>query len=227
MPIKLPSRNYLTFAELCERWQCSENDIRELIIEEQIKPSLFLGGLGGYFVNFKYDEATFGTRTINKLRFEPGDTSTFNRDLFYLREPRRTAALDCDFSFCSWSSSSKRTESDEREELTSSTEIEWCQLDKSIALDEALSNGVFDNIEIARFEAKINHRSEKLLSTLERKSLLTIIAALCTAAGIDYEARGAATQIAVLTTRICSGLESDTVLKAIKAIPDALELRQR
>lgn len=225
MAINLPERNYLTFPELYDRWKCSENDIRELILEEQLKPSLFLGGLSGYFIDFKYDETIFGTRTIEKLRFEGGYGASSNPDLFYLREPWQTAALDCTFRFCSWSSDSQKMESCEPDTFGSAFKIEWCQLDSLISLDDVLGTGVVTNIEIARFEEKMKNGSEKPLSTSERKSLLTIIAALSKAANIEYEQRGASTKIAALTAQVCSGLDDETVRKALKAIPDALEVR--
>lgn len=227
MAIKLPKRNFVTFPEVCERWQCSENDIRELIIEEQLKPSFFLGNQSGYFIDFKYDDTIFGSRIVKKLRFEPEHQLVPNRDLFYLRDPRRVGALDCDFRFCSWSPDSAKTESNDPDELTSNSQVEWCLLDNRISLEEVLSSGVVTNIEIARFEAKLKHSSEKTLATRERKSLLTIIAALCEPAGINYAARGAATEIAVLTSQVCSGLDPETVMKVLRAIPDALEIRQK
>ena len=45
MAIKLPERNSFTFAELMERWQCTENDVRHLIIEKTLVPSYFFQGL--------------------------------------------------------------------------------------------------------------------------------------------------------------------------------------
>ena len=40
MAIKLPEKTWFTFHEIMERWQCTENDIRRLVIEQSLVPSI-------------------------------------------------------------------------------------------------------------------------------------------------------------------------------------------
>lgn len=67
----------------------------------------------------------------------------------------------------------------------------------------------------------------KPITTNERNSLLTIIAALCDYSAIDSKARGAAAQIAKLTEDIGAPVSDDTVRRALEKIPDALESRMK
>ena len=79
-------------------------------------------------------------------------------------------------------------------------------------------------------ELKINCSSgqhEKPLGPTERNTLLTIIAALCKDDAIDYEARGAANHIAMLTEAIGAHVDEDTVKRHIDKIPVALETRKK
>lgn len=68
---------------------------------------------------------------------------------------------------------------------------------------------------------------EKPLSTTERNSLLTIIAALCEYSAIKYQDRGAASQIAKLTEQIGASVSPETVKRALEKIPDALAARMK
>ncbi len=65
------------------------------------------------------------------------------------------------------------------------------------------------------------------LGTTERSTLLIIIAALCKKSGIEYQERGAASQIAKLTDAIGATVSDDTIRRLLKAIPDALETRMK
>lgn len=68
---------------------------------------------------------------------------------------------------------------------------------------------------------------EKPLSTTERNTLLTIIAALCDYSAIKHQERGAASQIARLTEEIGTSVSADTVKRALEKIPDALDARMK
>lgn len=65
------------------------------------------------------------------------------------------------------------------------------------------------------------------MTTTERNTLLTIIAALCDYSAIKTDDRGAATQIAKLTDEIGAAVSDDTVRRWLKAIPDALATRMK
>lgn len=66
---------------------------------------------------------------------------------------------------------------------------------------------------------------DRPLATRQRRTLLTIIAALCEYSAIDTAGKGAAGQIAKLTEDIGANVTDETIAKAISEIPDALETR--
>jgi hypothetical protein len=57
--------------------------------------------------------------------------------------------------------------------------------------------------------------------------LLTIIAALCHQANIDYTARGAAQTIKSATELSGVPIDDGTIIKVLREIPDALETRMK
>ena len=83
---------------------------------------------------------------------------------------------------------------------------------------------------LSEFESQINtdeNATEKPLSTTERTSLLTILAALCDYSKIKYRERGAAAQIARLTEASGAPVSEDTISKALKKIPNAIKDRMK
>lgn len=83
---------------------------------------------------------------------------------------------------------------------------------------------------LREFEKELNgnpDRAEKPLTATERKTLLTIIAALCDYSAIKFDDRGAASQIAKLTEEIGATVSDDTVRRWLKIIPDALATRMK
>ncbi|KAB2309542.1 hypothetical protein F8A87_09775 [Betaproteobacteria bacterium SCN2] len=83
---------------------------------------------------------------------------------------------------------------------------------------------------LREFEESVNGAPkglEKPLTTTERNTLLTIIAAICDYSAIKVEERGAASQIARLTEEIGAPVSDDTVRRALAKIPDALESRMK
>jgi hypothetical protein len=84
--------------------------------------------------------------------------------------------------------------------------------------------------ELTEFESRISESEgviEKPLSTTERTTLLTVIAALCDYSEVKYQERGAAAQIARLTEASGAPVNEDTISKALKKIPSALEARMK
>lgn len=83
---------------------------------------------------------------------------------------------------------------------------------------------------LREFEQSVNGApkgAEKPISTIERNTLLTIIAALCDYSAIKIDDRGTASQIAKLTEDIGATVSDDTVRRWLKAIPDALASRMK
>ena len=68
-------------------------------------------------------------------------------------------------------------------------------------------------------------KNERPLSTRARRTILTIIAALCNEAGIKYQDRGASKRISELTEKIGAVVTDDTIRKIISDIDDAIETR--
>ena len=68
---------------------------------------------------------------------------------------------------------------------------------------------------------------EKPLSTTERNTLLTIIAALCKSLNIDVNESGVASRIEALTEKIGARVTDDTIRTMLKKIPAALEARTK
>lgn len=69
--------------------------------------------------------------------------------------------------------------------------------------------------------------TESPITTRERNTLLTIIAALCDYSGIDPAGKGTANQIAKMTETLGATVTDDTIRKALAKIPDALETRMK
>ena len=65
------------------------------------------------------------------------------------------------------------------------------------------------------------------LHTRQRRTLLTIVAALCEAADIDYTERGASQRIKSTTELLGAPIDDGTIIKLLKEIPDALETRMK
>ncbi len=83
---------------------------------------------------------------------------------------------------------------------------------------------------LREFEQSINaatESKEKPMTTTERTTLLTIVAALCDYSAIDPAGRGAAAQIAGMTADLGAAVTDDTIRKVLAKIPDALERRMR
>ncbi len=68
---------------------------------------------------------------------------------------------------------------------------------------------------------------DRPLHIRQRRTLLTIIAALCAAAGIDYTERGASQRIKSETALVGAPIDDGTIMKFLKEIPDALETRMK
>lgn len=70
-------------------------------------------------------------------------------------------------------------------------------------------------------------QSERPLSTRARRTMLTIIAALCNEVGINHQDRGAAKRISELTDELGASVTDDTIRKIIGEIGDAVESRMK
>jgi hypothetical protein len=89
-------------------------------------------------------------------------------------------------------------------------------------------------IENQQLKEKLNHalsnqptKTDRPLTTRQRRTLLTMIAALCDYAGIDPQTRGVAQRIKVMTESIGTPVDDETIKKILAEIPDAIESRMK
>jgi hypothetical protein len=83
---------------------------------------------------------------------------------------------------------------------------------------------------LRKFEQAINgptEKPDKPLSTTERNTLLTIIAAMCKYEGIDPQVRGTAQRIREMTDDLGAHVDDGTIRTVLAKIPDALETRMK
>lgn len=105
-------------------------------------------------------------------------------------------------------------------------------LDENVQPDEVQAALKAKDIEIFRLKKELalcqSGRPAKVdrpLHKRQRRTLLTMIAALCDHAGIDYTARGAAQRIKDATELVGTPIDDGTILTLLNEIPDALESR--
>lgn len=173
MAIKIPTRNYLTFSELQERWTCSESDLRFAIISAELKASVRLIGKHnvqtweidhfGDWVASDYAPGDFGYG----LEIEP-------RGWQYLQDPIQTESFDCEFTLAT----------DDRDADKGEFPFAlWLKLHNPIRIEKIKETAVFLLEEIARYEAKYGDESayqkpSKQMDKRERTSYLNIIGAM-------------------------------------------------
>lgn len=73
----------------------------------------------------------------------------------------------------------------------------------------------------------LHNKADRPLTTRQRKTCLTIIAALCPSAKIDPQARGASQRIKELTESLGVPVDDETIRTLLSEIPDALEARMK
>lgn len=89
-------------------------------------------------------------------------------------------------------------------------------------LREIVAEGFTTSVEIDAPSS-----AEKPMTTNERNTLLTIIAALCDYSAIIPVERGTASQIAKMTEEVGAPVTDDTIRKVLAKIPDALVSRKK
>ena len=232
MTIKLPEKAWFTFQELMERWQCTENDIRRLVIEQSLIPSF---------------------RTSEKLTtpdwdFEPSEESVPSCALgenspegyalaypvlnhwLYLRLPLRISTFDCEFRLCSFD---RDTQKPRTPDDVVGVGLFWNWIPEAMTMKNVICSAAFLLEEVSRFETIHTNQeqheiSEKPLLSKERNTLLTIIAALTKAAKINIDSPGkAAGFIEGLTAELGARVSKRAIEDHLKKIPDALETRMK
>ncbi|MNZ12508.1 hypothetical protein D3C78_293860 [compost metagenome] len=80
---------------------------------------------------------------------------------------------------------------------------------------------------LASAESRSMEKPESPASPKHRRTLLTLIGALCEAVKIDVGKRGAAQRIMEMTEQLGVPVDDETIRKVLAAIPDALEGRSK
>ncbi|MDO8775179.1 MAG: hypothetical protein Q7K57_42035 [Burkholderiaceae bacterium] len=223
---RIPPRDYLTFTELMERWQRNGNDIRFAIISGALKPCIQLNGECSYLEWEQTHEGFFAHQLTdgNTGQYMTGQPLGWH----YLQDPRQTGPFDCLFRFAA---SIRDPIKLDWEAMT-----DWFSLGSGMTLEQVEREAVFMQHEIERYEKHYPtlgcstqpEIAEKLLGTTERKTLLTIIAALAKEAKINIEPPGkAALSIEALTDKMGVHVSKRAIEDHLKKIPDALEVRMK
>jgi uncharacterized membrane-anchored protein YjiN (DUF445 family) len=95
-----------------------------------------------------------------------------------------------------------------------------------------LARGKNVTLEVEKIlESKKRYREPTLvdapITTRAKRTMLTIIAALCQRAGIDPEGKGVARQIKEATEELGAPVDDETIRKLLKEIEDAVESRMK
>ncbi len=81
--------------------------------------------------------------------------------------------------------------------------------------------------ELALCQSERPAKVDRPLPIRQRRTLLTIIAALCDAAKIDYTERGASQRIKSKTELVGAPIDDETIINVLREIPEALETRMK
>jgi len=215
-------RKFLRPEDLLLRWQCSEADLKYEVIEGNLPPIIFVNKPED--ITDREGLAVFGPDEDYILQVDDLFGPVYgNRGYLVLRSPIREGIDTCSFS------------------LFNQYQEVWddcvCLPPGMIPFEKYWSEMVFDLPTILKFEAErtqganLSDSKEKPLSTRERDTLLTIIAALAKAAKVpldDYSKPGkAAGYIEGLTDEFGAHVSKRAIEDHLKKIPDALETRMK
>lgn len=178
MTINFPDRDYLKFDQLKARWKCEEDDLINLLVTAELRPSIKA------FRDWKvvgwecHDGEAELLPTGDVYDGQTGD-EIFDRPTgwCYLQMPHQTGLLKANFELVT----------EEREPVIPSHEgfgeAKWYRLQKPMSLEDVKSDAVFLFEEVLRIEAKLmrspkDQKEKPGLSTRERNNLLTLIGGL-------------------------------------------------
>lgn len=224
MKIKLPEKRFFTVQELAERWECQPSDVVHLVESGELQISQKQAALHGKRrIYFGYYGYTPKPDRPCWYPYPPEDKVAEWESKALEDEHIVHVAVPCDFDF----------ELPENQWLVyqgSKNEIDdWLadipgRLDGVILLRDVLD---FESRYIQEETGGKAPSEQKQLSTTERNSLLTIIAALCYHCKIDPKAWGTTAEITRMTEEIGAPLSADNVGRKLKEIPEALESRMK
>ena len=222
--MKFVAKKHYTFAELQVRWGCEQSDLVQAVIDHELIPSVHIYRSNYEVKIFEYDyDADSDKLELSVASILNGEdwATEWCDGLHYLIWPYRTGVSDCEFHNFS-------------QLATGHDEGDICfALASPIGIPYLLKHGVFMPKEVARVEAfgegqSESKNTEKPLSTRERDTLLTIIAALAREAKIKVDLPGrAAIFIEGLTDSMGTHVSKRAIEEHLKKIPDALATRMK
>lgn len=230
MAIIIPKRGYLTFVELRQRWQCTDNDLRYLVVNGELKPSI---KVAQELTIASWDYSPMEDRCVpTGAQIDPqSDYEVTWRPTYwlYLQDPLQTSAMNCEFRLATCERNQPWP--DTPEELHA--EWSWFWLPKAIAMNDIEKEAFFTMDEVLKYEAAHDQdappkQEEKPLETRERNTLLAIIAVLCNDAKIDYtKPSKAADYIQSTADKMGLSIGETTIKGHLKKITDAVATRMK
>lgn len=178
MAIIIPSRKYLTFEELRQRWQCTENDLRYLIYHEILKPALPSSPHRLLSVLHMWTKDDGGL-VAEALKTEDGQPLKVSvPGWLYLQSPAPLGVLNCEFHHLTYARDPEfiPTEVDDKTWGTHSCFL----LTAPLAMDKVMTETAFNMKEVISYENAQDHQSpggneDKPLGQRERDTLLKLV----------------------------------------------------
>lgn len=171
MAIKLPPRRYLTLPELAIRWECTENEVRELIVSSQLKPSYIINHVAHKVRFFETSDDAGDFWQMEPIGSVEDDDGKLRPKLYntegsyYLLHPDVTSSLDCHFFYFST----------DKEHVKGANEKNICfrlagkiGVGKGITLDMVFAHGMVMMSEVTRFEEQ-NSESPEAEKSIEKR----------------------------------------------------------
>lgn len=229
MVIKIPPRKYLTFNELLLRWQCTENDLRYLIVNGELKPAI-KATQPLKLVDWEYDVMAEGCVPCgNKENGSGYAIEVQPTGWLYLQYPAHITPLNCEFRLAS-----RARDPSAPAEPWDPPLYDWFWLPYEIEMASVELEAAFLMEEVLKYETRHDaeapqpHRVEKPIGTRERDTLLTIIAVACREAKLDYSKPSkTAALIQDSAAKLGIAIGETTVEGHLKKIPEALRARMK
>lgn len=147
MAINIPARKYLTFLELQSRWSCSEDDLRYLIVDEQLKPAV--KAIKDWMIpEWEWLEGVDEMQPIGvAVDGVTGEVMICRpKGWMYLQSPKQTGPQSCEF----WLANAGRDPN--TPQFDGIAEPGWYRLPECISVDDVIVGGAFLMEEVLRYE---------------------------------------------------------------------------
>ena len=222
MAITFSDRQYLRFHELQTYWKCTADDIRDVVISSQLKPSLYVDEecMVLQWCEDDSETASPGSLTLEPVMQHEGDAIESISGWMYLQEPWTTGPFSCCFHTISLLAHPPK-------ELFG---IGLLRFAREISLADVEASGAFMKTEILRFEQARRSAKESSGSTLvdepsvkQKNSMLTIIGLLLSEATHENDwINENANRIKATSEKRNVSISLNTVKTFLKQVPDAV-----